>query len=339
MQPTMQPSIQPTVRTATPRTRQPIMQRAIEACVFLSVLLSSVAVAIAQNAKPPEIKLPSDPPYYRVHYAAGTQPGELVYGVSYILWLPENVKEVRGIIVHQHGCGEGACRGGATAAYDLHWQALARKHQCALLGPSYEQPEGADCQMWCDARNGSDKRFRQALDDLSAATGHAELKTVPWALWGHSGGGTWAGTMLMLHPDRIAAAWLRSGAPKFTPREGSTLPALEVPEAAYQVPVMCNLGTQEGVTVKEGRFAKVWEGVEAFFSKLREPGGLVAVSVDPASSHDCGNQRYLAIPWFDACLSARLSSTGALKRCRLPMHGWLRYSALRLYRLMNSKAI
>ena len=30
------------------------------------------------------------------------------------------------------------------------------------------------------------------------------------------------------------------------------------------------------------------------------------MAVDPLSSHECGNQRYLAIPWLDACLTARL---------------------------------
>ena len=30
------------------------------------------------------------------------------------------------------------------------------------------------------------------------------------------------------------------------------------------------------------------------------------MAVDPLTSHECGNQRYLAIPWLDACLSARL---------------------------------
>jgi hypothetical protein len=70
--------------------------------------------------------------------------------------------------------------------------------------------------------------------------------------------------------------------------------------------VMCNLGTKEGVTFREGPFAKVWDNVEPFFSALRSKGGLAAVAVDPLSSHECGNQRYLAIPWLDACLSARL---------------------------------
>jgi hypothetical protein len=39
---------------------------------------------------------------------------------------------------------------------------------------------------------------------------------------------------------------------------------------------------------------------------VRGKGGLIGVAVDPLSSHECGNQRYLAVPWLDACLSARL---------------------------------
>ena len=69
---------------------------------------------------------------------------------------------------------------------------------------------------------------------------------------------------------------------------------------------MCNLGTKEGVTVKDDRFAGVWPANEAFFGEVRAQGGLIGVAVDPLSSHDCGNQRYLAIPWLDACLSVRL---------------------------------
>ena len=98
-----------------------------------------------------------------VEYPPSTKPGELVYGVTYNLWIPDGVKHLRTIIVHQHGCGVGACKGGETAAYDLHWQALARKWDCALLGPSYHQGEGDDCRKWCDPRNGSEKRFLQGL--------------------------------------------------------------------------------------------------------------------------------------------------------------------------------
>ena len=236
------------------------------------------------------------------------KPGELIYPVNYTIWIPPGVKTLRGVIVHQHGCGEGSCKSGLTGAYDLHWQALAKKHDCALLSPSYEQPEKADCQMWCDPRNGSDAAFQKCLVDLGAKSGHPELAKVPWALWGHSGGGHWAGGMVLLHPDRVAAAWLRSGVPllKADPnRKG--IKAHTLPDAALKVPLMCNLGTKEGVTVKDKHFAGVWPANEAFFNEVRGKGGLIGVAVDPLSSHECGNQRYLAIP-VARCLPERSSA-------------------------------
>jgi len=275
--------------------------------LLLVVFITVTAVADAQQT-PYEITVPAEPPYFRVRYEGSEKEGELVYPATFTVWVPPGVKMLRGVVVHQHGCGEGSCKSGQTGAFDLHWQALAKKYDFALLSPVYEQPDKADCQLWCDPRNGSDVAFQRALTDLGTQSSHPELAKVPWALWGHSGGGHWAGGMLLLHADRVAAAWLRSGVPPLTSAEGKPLP-YEISESACQVPVMCNVGTQEGVTVKDGRFSGVWPGVESFFLKMRAKGALVAVSVDPLSSHECGNQRYLAIPWLDACLAARLSET------------------------------
>jgi hypothetical protein len=289
-------------------------------------LLLVAGVSDLRAQKPPyDVFPPAEAPYYRVRYEASTKPGELVYAVNYTIWIPKEVKTLSGVIVHQHGCGEGSCRSGLTGAYDLHWQALARKHDCALLSPSYEQPDKADCQMWCDPRNGSDSAFQKCLADLGAKSGHAELAKIPWALWGHSGGGHWAGGMVMLHPDRIAAAWLRSGVPllKDDPiRKG--IKAYALPDPALKVPLMCNLGTKEGVTEKSKQFAGVWPANETFFNEVRGRGGLVGVAIDPLSSHDCGNQRYLAIPWLDACLSARLPKAAGNPLQAMPTNkAWL----------------
>jgi hypothetical protein len=279
-------------------------------CVLVCHLVAGLPELPAQ--KPPyDVFPPADPPYYRVRYEASDKKGELPYAVNYTVWIPPGVKTLRGVVVHQHGCGEGSCKSGLTGAYDLHWQALARKHDCALLSPAYEQPEKADCQLWCDPRNGSDAAFQKCLGDLGEKSGHPELAKVPWALWGHSGGGHWAGGIVLLHADRVAAAWLRSGVPllKEDPsRKG--IKAHTLPDAALQVPVMCNLGTREGVTLKEKNFAGVWPANEVFFNEVRGKGGLIGVAIDPLSSHDCGNQRYLAIPWLDACLTARLPKSG-----------------------------
>jgi poly(3-hydroxybutyrate) depolymerase len=337
----------------SPRTRLSLCH-AVALLIALPPALSTVALG---QGPPYDVFPPAQPPYYRVRFEAATrednttradnttqannatqpnkktqpnnktpdnktadkktQPGGLIFPVNYTIWIPENVKRLRGVIVHQHGCGEGSCKSGLTGAYDLHWQALAKKHDCALLAPSYEQPEKADCQMWCDPRNGSAAAFQRGLVELGKMSGHPELAEVPWALWGHSGGGHWAGGMVLLYPERVAAAWLRSGVPLLEPNpvepspgrppiKAHAIKAHTLPAAALQVPVMCNLGTKEGVTTKGGPFANVWTANEAFFKAVRKRGGLVGVAVDPLTAHECGNQRYLAIPWLDACLSVRL---------------------------------
>ena len=293
------------------------------AILFLGFVEVGALAQDAPYATRPEIEAP----YWRVRYevvddaasAADTaRPADTAIGTSvavralafpatYTVWIPPGVESLRGVVVHQHGCGVGSCSSGLTGAHDLHWQALAAKHGCALLAPVYEQPDTADCQLWCDPRNGSADTFRRALSDLGRLSGHPELASVPWALWGHSGGGVWVGAMTCLFPERVAAAWLRSGVPLLEAdanRPGTK--AHSFPEAALAVPMLLNLGVKEGVRDVDDRFKGVWPSNQTFFRAVRSRGGLVGVAIDPVSSHDCGNQRYLAIPWLDACLAARL---------------------------------
>ncbi len=290
-----------------------------------AVFVLALSSSLFAEQSPYDVFPAADPPYYRVRYDASVKPGELIFPVNYTVWIPPGVKAVRGVIVHQHGCGEGSCKSGLTGVFDLHWQALAKKHDCALLAPSYEQPEKADCQMWCDPRNGSDAAFQKGLADLGAKSGHPELARVPWALWGHSGGGHWAGGMVLLHPERVAAAWLRSGVPLLQANAARfEIKAHALPDAALTVPMMCNLGTKEGFSVKDGRFAGAWPANEAFFTAVRGRGGIIGVSIDPLTAHECGNQRYLAIPWLDACLTARLpSEAGAPLKPMADASAWL----------------
>ena len=292
---------------------------------LVCAIVASVAGTVAGQQPPYDVRPAVEPPYHRVRFEAATAPGELVFPVTVTAWIPDGVKTLRGVIVHQHGCGTGSCSSGLTGAHDLHWQALAKRHGCALVSPAYEQPDKADCQLWCDPRNGSAGAFQRALVELGRMSGHPELADAPWALWGHSGGGHWAGGMAVLHPQRTIAVWLRSGVPllEADPARPGIKPHA-VADAVLGVPMMCNLGTKEGVTDTTGRFKHVWPANQAFFSALRGRGGLVGVAVDPLTSHECGNQRYLAIPWLDACLTARLPARAGDPL--LPMaveSGWL----------------
>jgi hypothetical protein len=295
-------NLQNPMRLATARTNAPPL-----ATFFFIVLCWTLEIVALGQSAPYDIYPAAEPPYFRVRFEPSTTEGELIYGANFTIWIPPNTDRLKGIIVHQHGCGEGSCKSGLTGAYDLHWQALASAHQCALLSPAYEQPEKADCQMWCDPRKGSAKAFLKAIDLLATKSNHPELSELPWALWGHSGGGHWCGGMAMLYPHRTVAAWLRSGVPLVEPvASRGNIQNYAINDKVLEVPLMCNVGTKEGVTLQDDRFSGVWPANLEFFSNLRSRGALIATSVDPLTSHECGNQRYLAIAWLNECLKQRL---------------------------------
>lgn len=227
---------------------------------------------------------------------------QLAIGVKHTLWIPSDVKKIRGIIVHQHGCGEGACKGGATAAYDLHWQALAEKWDCALLGPSYQQAAEQNCRLWCDPRNGSNRVFIEAIDNLAKQSGHPELRTAPWCLWGHSGGGYWSSLLQMEFPERIVAIWFQSGTAHSRWKSGE-IAAPKIPDEAMKIPMMANPGLKEK---EHERFKTAWYGCLQMFYDYRSRGAPIAFTPDPKSGHETRDSRYLAIPFFDACLEQRL---------------------------------
>lgn len=253
--------------------------------------------------------------YHEVTYPPSTKAGELQLGVTYTLWLPDGVSKLRGVIVHQHGCGSGACKGGETSAYDLHWQALAKKWDCALFGPSYHQDDKQNCQLWCNPNNGSNQTFLRALSEFAKKSKHPELEQVPWCLWGHSGGGVWATYVQLLHPDRIVAIWCRSGTVYM--RLGKDDPStLKIPDSVYQVPVMCNPGIKEK---GDKRFNGAWTGSLEMFKGYRAKGAPIGFAPDPMTGHECGDSRYLAIPFFDACLAMRLPDKDAREQKLKPV--------------------
>jgi hypothetical protein len=260
--------------------------------------------------------------YLKVDYPASTVEGELRIAVTHTLWLPDGVKTFRGIIVHQHGAGMTASKEGATAAYDLHWQALARRWDCALLGPSYHVlndgdlgPAGSD--YWFDPRLGSDKTFLRALSEFAARTGHPELAKVPWALWGHSAGAGWADVMSTLHPERVIAVYYRSGCGYVWTNRPAMYPPFDIPAASYGIPRMCSTGVNEkGLT----------RLLQTTYRAYRSQGGPAGFALDPRTGHECGDSRYFAIPFLDACLAMRLPDKRGKEQTLKPVNlrkAWL----------------
>jgi hypothetical protein len=112
--------------------------------------------------------------------------------------------------------------------------------------------------------------------------------------------------MSILHPDRVLAAFLRSGtAAMFRSRREFTQP--EVPPAIYEIPTVVNFGIGE-------RGNRPWDGSIATFQEYRAQGAPIGFAPDPRTGHFCGDSRYLAIPFFDACLQMRLTEWNKILR-------------------------
>ncbi len=205
-------------------------------------------------------------------------PEDLFAEAEYRIWIPEGVEKLRGIIVHQHGCG----RNGMLMPWDHHWRALASKWDCALMGTHYRQADS--CASWHNPLNGSDRAFHYALDNLAVQSGHPELSSIPWALWGHSGGAFWVSQMLQLHPGRIIAVVARSGGFQVSN------------QASFRVPVLFNYGKGERSRLN---------GL-TYYPGGREENAPWLIAPDPVTGHECGNSRLLTIPFFDVCFDLRL---------------------------------
>jgi pimeloyl-ACP methyl ester carboxylesterase len=135
---------------------------------------------------------------------------------NYRIWIPNGVETVRGVIVRQHGCGgDDTTDMGLVYANDLHWQALAIKHQLAILGTKYQTvgiyPDDP-CDSWAVIDRGSEDAFLKSLNEFGQKSRHPELGKLPWVLWGYSGGADWAVQMSHKYPDRtIALISMRGG--------------------------------------------------------------------------------------------------------------------------------
>ena len=259
------------------------------------------SVALTTLEEPEKMSRTISPDGVRqIRYPASNTPGELACDARYYLWIPKTAQKLRGIVVHQHGCGDPAGQGGATAADDLQWRALARKWNCALLGTSYKGVD-QNCSVWADPRRGSQKRFHEALKEFANWAERPEIETIPWCLWGHSGGGWWCSWMAALEPEKVVALWMRSG----TAYGGKEALGeyIEPKQGMYAIPMMTNPGIQEK---DDDRFKETYFQCLAMFDHWRKKGAMIGLAIDPKSTHDCGGSRYLAIPFFDACLGLRL---------------------------------
>lgn len=216
---------------------------------------------------------------------------------AYSVFIPESATVIRGVFIHQHGCTmEGT---GYPTAYDLQYQAFAKKWGLAIVGPDLYPKLGGNCDQWRNPEDGSGPALLAALDSTARFSGHAELKTAKWLLWGHSGGGYWVLAMIKGYSDRLLAAVAYS--PAFDP-------TWTYPAAVSKLPILIR---HAGSADFNDGVINCWGTALHTFTKLRGMNGYVSIAYTPGQNHNLSYLRYMAIPFYESVLAQRLPNPGS----------------------------
>jgi hypothetical protein len=224
---------------------------------------------------------------------------------KYGVYIPEVSGPLQGILILQHGCTMEQF--GITKPYDLQYQAFAKKWKLAIL----ETALYGDCHIWNEPNSGSATAVFNVLEQIALQTGHSELKTAPWLLWGHSAGGYWSLAMLRDYPERILAIVSYSAARN---------PQWDYKAEATKVPLLLrHAGANDGVPE-----ILCWETASNTFNKLRGKDSPVIIAHNEGQNHNFSYLRYMAIPFFEATLKQRLPNDQSFDLVDLdPNHTWL----------------
>lgn len=254
---------------------------------FLFFIMMFLPVYLcAQDAKTLRVEqhiVPNGNIYVITQYA----PKYTFDSARYSVFIPEDIAIIEGIFIHQHGCTmEGR---GMSSAYDLQYQAFAKKWKLAIIGPDLYDAEH-NCHDWKDAESGSADALFKTIQKISTLSKHNELTEAPWLLWGHSGGGYWAQSMMKHYPERIMGVF------SYSPGLNAQF---EYPEAAHKIPLMIRHAGPVGD-------ACCWKTALRTFHHLRSKGGHVSIVNTPWQNHNFSYVRYIAIPFYESVLSQRL---------------------------------
>ena len=253
---------------------------------FLPVAFMLLPVAmLAQKQRSANVETHTLP-NGKVFVITQTGTNYIIDSARYAVFIPDGITAIQGVYIHQHGCTmEGR---GLSTAFDVQYQAFAKKWNLAIVGPDLYAK--ANCHDWKNPSSGSAVALLKTLKEIGALTGHTEMADAPWLLWGHSGGGYWAQAMMKEYPERIMAVFSYSPGLK---------PDWDYPKAVQKIPIMIRHAGPEGD-------ACCWQTALKTFHQLRKPGGYASIAYTAHQNHNYSYVRYISIPFYESVLSQRL---------------------------------
>lgn len=252
----------------------------MQAFSFLVVMLLAASKSIGQRV---DIKQINNGTIYITTQSSATYQ---IDSARYAVYIPEGLEVIRGVLIHQHGCTmEGR---GLSTAFDIQYQAFAKKWSLAIVGPDLYAKN--NCHDWKTPASGSAPALFAMLQEISKQAKIPSLQDAPWLLWGHSGGGYWSQAMMATYPERVMALF------SYSPGLNASF---NYPKEAMQIPVMIRHAGADGD-------ACCWEAALHSFQQLRSKDGLVSIAHTRYQNHNYSYVRYIAIPFFEAVMEQRM---------------------------------
>lgn len=237
---------------------------------------------------------------------AATYDVEMPSGANYDraafrLWLPDDAGTVQAILVLVPG-SNGDGRGQVETPL---WQEFAKRHHLALVGVQLtDKPhESMFIEHYIDVSGGSGQAFLDALTRLGELSGHAEVASAPFLLWGMSAGGELNYEMALWKPERVIG---------FVVNKGGIYYSALAPTAAREVPGLFFIGDDD--------LAFRNDIIRGIYSINRRARALWALVVEPGVAHEVARSQEMAVMFYEDLLGLRLpaeSSGTALRPMKL----------------------
>jgi hypothetical protein len=278
-------------------------------CALLFAFVSAVFASAAETIQSPENQVFQ---FMQNGVCAKWADGSSNNASAY-LWIPENCKKVRGLLILCANVPEHRLVGHPAI------REVCAKNDLGIVWcvPSFmnfrkDKTTGVD-----DAHDykTSTEFLQELLNGLAEKSGYTEVATAPWLPIGESGHLLMVDALVEFHPERcIAGVWLKNN---HLPPKNRTVPALVAFGSAQEWSQ-----TQSDIRTNWNNVRKSVDGV--FDQRKQNPNWPLSYLIDGGSGHfDCSEKltKFLA-HYIDCVAQARLADDGSLKPISLDS-GWL----------------
>jgi poly(3-hydroxybutyrate) depolymerase len=245
--------------------------------VTLAVLLANASA----DAQTPAVLDDSIPAVATANYAVA----------QFRFWIPPTSGPVRALLVLVPGSNGD----GRPMAQDTVWQAFATKNKLAIVACRFtDKPHDQSFfEDYIAVSKGSGEALLTALSHFAERSGHAEVATAPFFMWGMSAGGQFNWEFVAWRPERVIG---------FVVNKGGVYYSALLSKASRQVP---------GILFTGGKDLEFRTNtINGLFAVNRRGGALWALAEEPSAAHVVGKSRDVAMILFEDLLAVRLPVSG-----------------------------